>query len=84
MTDFEGLLGALNRHRVEYIVVGGAAAIALGSLRFTQDLDIVHNRSPKNLERLAAHGGLGQVFGGLRTCYGTFGFGFKLSRRRLG
>jgi hypothetical protein len=54
MTDFEGLLGALNQHHVEYIVVGGAAAIALGSSRFTQDLDIVYNRSPENLERLAA------------------------------
>jgi len=38
MTDFESLLAALDRNRVEYIVVGGAAALARGSARFTQDL----------------------------------------------
>jgi hypothetical protein len=54
MTDFEALLTTLNRHQVEYIVVGGAAAIALGSSRFTQDLDIVYNRSPGNLKRLVS------------------------------
>jgi hypothetical protein len=32
--------------------VGGAAAIALGSARYTQDLDIVYRRSPENLDRL--------------------------------
>jgi hypothetical protein len=54
MTDFEALLKSLNQNQVEYIVVGGAAAIALGSARFTQDLDIVYSRSTKNLERLVA------------------------------
>jgi hypothetical protein len=53
MTDFEALLGTLDRNRVEYIVAGGVAALAHGSARFTQDLDIVYNRSPENLERLA-------------------------------
>jgi hypothetical protein len=52
MTDFQALLQALNHNRVEYIVVGGAAAIALGSARYTQDLDIVYRRSPENLDRL--------------------------------
>jgi hypothetical protein len=54
MTDFEALLSALDRNRVEYIVVGGAAAIAHGSARFTQDLDVVYHRSPENLDRLAS------------------------------
>ena len=52
MTDFAALLGTLGRHHVEFIVVGGAAAIAHGSSRLTQDLDIVYERSQKNLERL--------------------------------
>ncbi len=52
MTDFAALLAALGRHEVEFIVVGGAAAIAHGSARFTQDLDIVYNRSSQNLDRL--------------------------------
>ncbi len=49
MTAFEGLLAALDRQGVEYIVVGGAAALAHGSARFTQDLDIVYSRSADNL-----------------------------------
>ncbi len=54
MTAFDTLLVALTRHGVAFIVVGGAAAIAHGSARLTQDLDIVYERSSANLERLAA------------------------------
>src|SRR6266568_4274628 len=54
MTDFEALLTTLNRNRVEYIVADGAAALAHGSARFTQDLDVVYSRSPENLDRLLA------------------------------
>jgi len=54
MTDFAALLEALGRHQVEFIVVGGAAAIAHGSSRLTQDLDLVYDRSPRNIERLVA------------------------------
>jgi len=54
MTDFEALLGTLEKSGVAYIVVGGAAALAHGSARFTQDLDIVYGRTPENLERLVA------------------------------
>ncbi len=52
MIDFARLLGALSAQRVEYILIGGAAAIAHGSSRFTQDLHIVYQRGPENLERL--------------------------------
>jgi hypothetical protein len=54
MTDFQALLSTLARHEVAFIVVGGAAAIAHGSSRLTQDLDIVYQRSPANLDRLVA------------------------------
>jgi hypothetical protein len=54
MTDFGALLAALGRHEVAFIVVGGAAAIAHGSARLTQDLDIVYARFPANLDRLIA------------------------------
>ncbi len=53
MTDFAALLRTLTGSQVEYIVVGGAAAIAHGSSRLTQDLDIVYRRSRANLDRLA-------------------------------
>lgn len=54
MTDFEALLATLDRHGVAYIVVGGAAAIAHGSARFTQDLAIVYDRESENLDRLVS------------------------------
>jgi predicted nucleotidyltransferase len=52
--DFPALLRALAEARVEFIIVGGAAATAHGSARLTQDLDVVYSRDPANLERLAA------------------------------
>jgi hypothetical protein len=54
MTDFEALLDTLGKNKVAFIVVGGAAAIAHGSARLTQDLDIVYQRSQENLDRLVA------------------------------
>jgi hypothetical protein len=35
------------------VIVGGAAATAHGSARLTQDLEVVYERSPENLARLA-------------------------------
>jgi len=52
MTDFRSLLEALGRSRVEFIVVGGLAAVAHGSARLTQDVDVVYARDRENLERL--------------------------------
>ncbi len=54
MTDFEGLLSALVRGGVEFILVGGVAARAHGAARLTQDVDVVYRRTPANLEKLAS------------------------------
>jgi len=53
MVDLEQLLPALSGAGVEFIVVGGVAAIVHGSARLTQDLDIVYRRTPENISRLA-------------------------------
>lgn len=53
MTDFEGLLKILNDGGVKYILIGGMAAIAHGAARVTYDLDVVYERSPQNLLRVA-------------------------------
>ena len=53
MTDFESLLRLLAGQRVEFIIVGGAAATVHGSSRLTQDLDVVYRRTSENLRRLA-------------------------------
>jgi hypothetical protein len=42
----------LNEEEVEYVVVGGFAAVARGSSLPTRDIDIVPSRSPDNLDRL--------------------------------
>ena len=54
MIAFDAMLSALAERGVAFIVVGGAAAIAHGSARLTQDLDIIYRRSPDNLKRLVA------------------------------
>ncbi len=46
------LLGTLAARHVELIVVGGLAAVAQGAPITTMDLDIVHRRTPENLDRL--------------------------------
>jgi len=51
-TDPLALLDALNADGVEYLVVGGAAAVLHGAPVTTQDLDIVHRITQENLSRL--------------------------------
>ncbi len=52
-TDYAAALALMSQHGVEYIVIGGVAASAHGSTRFTQDVDIVYRRTPENMARLA-------------------------------
>jgi hypothetical protein len=54
MTDFRRLLRLLSDAKIEFIVVGGAAATAHGAPRLTMDLDLVYRRTPENLKRIAA------------------------------
>jgi hypothetical protein len=54
MTQFEVLLSALSRERVSFVIIGGIAATLHGSARLTNDLDIAYERTPQNIERLAA------------------------------
>ncbi|KYF57818.1 hypothetical protein BE04_01385 [Sorangium cellulosum] len=51
-TKIADLLGVLARHRVDFIVVGGVAAVIQGAPVNTFDLDVVHARTPDNIERL--------------------------------
>ncbi len=51
---FKDALAILAKHGVELVVVGGVAAVLNGAPLATFDLDVVHARSPENLERLVA------------------------------
>jgi hypothetical protein len=50
----KAILEALRRHQVDFVVIGGLAGIAQGSVLPSFDLDIAYARDRKNLERLAA------------------------------
>jgi hypothetical protein len=56
---FKDALDVLSRHGVDFIVVGGVAAVLAGAPISTFDLDIVPARSHENLVRLVA--ALGEI-----------------------
>ena len=47
-----GMLAALDRHRVGYIVIGGFARVIQGAEETTRGVDIVPSTRPENLRRL--------------------------------
>ena len=49
----EELLGALGRHGVDYVLIGGLAASLHGSSALTNDADICPDPGTSNLDRLA-------------------------------
>ena len=52
--DVEALLSALDRHGVDYVLIGGLAARLHGSPLLTEDIDITPAVDQENLTRLAA------------------------------
>jgi predicted nucleotidyltransferase len=51
-TDFRATLRILTENKVDFIVVGGVAAVLEGVPVNTFDLDVIHLRDPKNVSRL--------------------------------
>jgi predicted nucleotidyltransferase len=51
-TDFLSILRILSEHQVDFIVVGGLGAVLQGAPIATFDLDLVHSRTPANIDRL--------------------------------
>ena len=52
--DREALLGVLMRHRVAFVLIGGAAIQSHGRRYDTQDIDLTPDTEPENLSRLAS------------------------------
>jgi hypothetical protein len=50
--DLGALIEGLTRADVEFIIVGGIAAVVQGAPITTMDVDIVHNQSDENINRL--------------------------------
>lgn len=51
-SDFTKIIDTLTKYEVEFIIVGGVCAVLHGAPVTTFDLDIVHNRSSENIEKL--------------------------------
>jgi len=51
-TDFKELLELFNKHKVEYLVVGGYAVAFYGAPRVTGDIDLFVRPVPENAERI--------------------------------
>ena len=52
--DLAQIIPALVRAKIDFILIGGMAAILHGSARVTFDVDLVYSRTDENIERLAA------------------------------
>jgi hypothetical protein len=52
MVRFREILTVLCKHRVDFVVVGGVAAVLDGAPYTTYDVDVVHRRTPENIDRL--------------------------------
>jgi hypothetical protein len=50
--DLRALLEVLHRRDVQFVVIGGVAVAAHGYVRGTEDLDLVPDPDPANLDRL--------------------------------
>jgi hypothetical protein len=51
--DLAQVIPPLVRAKVDFILIGGMAAILHGSARVTFDVDVVYSRTQGNIERLA-------------------------------
>ncbi|HEX4123101.1 MAG TPA: hypothetical protein VHY37_00120 [Tepidisphaeraceae bacterium] len=53
-SELEEICALLNAHHVSFILIGGQAEYLFGSPRVTYDVDVCYQRTPENLDRLAA------------------------------
>lgn len=54
MTNFEEILKQLVSKEINFVLIGGLAAVTHGSAYETSDLDICHERTKENIQKLAA------------------------------
>src|ERR1043166_8218116 len=51
-SQFRKALRILTSHQIDFIIVGGVAAVLRGAVYTTRDLDVVHSRDPENVKRI--------------------------------
>lgn len=79
--DFDRIVSTLSRHGVAYVLIGGAAAVAHGSVLATEDVDLVPARDQPNLDRLG--GALLELQARIRTANEPDGLEFPCNGRFL-
>lgn len=52
MTRFKELLQVLYQNKIDFVLIGGLAAVTHGSARATSDVDIVYNPDPHNIKKI--------------------------------
>lgn len=52
IASLSDLIGGLSRAGIEFVIVGGLAAVIQGAPVTTMDLDIVHNQKEENIRKL--------------------------------
>ena len=80
--DPQRLFAVLEQHSVEYVLIGGLAAVLYGSALVTNDADICPDRDHANLERLAA--ALQELHARVRTASEPEGVVFTCDAEMLG
>ena len=53
-TDYRSIFETLTDRGVDFLVIGGIAAVLHGAPIMTFDLDLVHSRDPANVDRILA------------------------------
>lgn len=74
MDDRQGILEALKRESVQFVIVGGTAMVLHGSAYVTDDIDILYSRDKQNIRRLIS--ALAPLDPRLRTSGGGIRFRF--------
>lgn len=54
LDDFDRIVASLNRHKVEFMIIGGWAVVYHGHVRETEDLEILIRRTEENAKRAVA------------------------------
>lgn len=54
LDEFDRIVASLNRHRVDFMIIGGFAVVYHGHMRTTKDLDLFVRRTTENARRTVA------------------------------
>lgn len=54
LDDFDRIIASLNKHQVDFMIIGGFAVVYHGNDRMTKDLDLFVRRTQENAKKVVA------------------------------